>query len=78
MDMIMEDLFCSEMPWIKDPTVKISILLKEHEDADAVCVCVGKFGDSKIYAYNAYPVLRFNYDAILKRFRVTVLGDLII
>lgn len=77
MDLIVEDFYLSEMPWNTDPEVKVSILLKQYEDDDARCVCVGKMKDPKIYAYNAYSVIRFNYDAILKRLRITCIGELI-
>ena len=79
--MTVEDLLYSEMSWIHDPEVRVrvTILTKEYEYSDSVCVCSRKkLFDSEIRKYSENPLLRFSYDAVNNVLRIVVIGDLII
>ena len=77
--MMVEDLLHPEMPWMNDSDVRGSILIKEYEYSDPVCVCARqKLSGTEIRKYSENPVLRFSYDAVNKVLRIVVIGYLII
>ena len=77
--MTVEDLLYSEMSWLHDPDLRVTILTKEYEYSDPVCVSSRKkLFDSEIRKYSENPILRFSYDAVNNVLRIVVIGDLII